>query len=297
MGISDSCTTVGMKNNLLSLQKAAQPLNMEQLYSTYPELSPDERSWLEIIRNALGGFDGKRILEIGTDLQARKLQGIASIYQPKELIGINPAFPTRKFGSAVRVEQIYAEHSGFADASIDGVFSECAFEHIRDLPAVLEEMYRVLVPGGSLFTSFGPIWSSSYGHHFWTLDDNGALYNYHNVLLPPWCHLLMSREDVENTLKSQFSETAASRWADYIFASEEQNQLFFDDYERIIKASKFETILFKGYDAPYLQAKYPSAYSAEILLKLKERYPGRTGFLYDGITILLQKNFEKSLVG
>ena len=254
-----------------------------------PGVSPDEQNWIEIIGIALGGFDGKIILEIGTDFQARKLQCIASVFTPKELIGLNPAFPSRKFGDTIRVEQIYAEQSGFEDASIDGVFSDCAFEHISNLPAVLEEMYRVLVPGGLLFSHFGPIWSTSYGHHFWTNDGQGNSYNYHNVLLPPWCHLLMKREQIENILKDHFPEHLASRWSDYIYSSNEQNQLFFDDYERIVKASPFETLLFKGYDAPTLTAKYPSAYSPQTLQELKEKYPGQSGFLYDGIRLLLQK--------
>lgn len=254
-----------------------------------PEMSSDERKWIETIGVAIGGFNGKRILEIGTDFQAKKLQCIASVFKPKELIGLNPAFPSRKLGSAVRVEQTYAEHSGLEDASIDAVFSDCAFEHISDLPAVLEEMHRVLVPGGLLFSHFGPIWSTSYGHHLWANDDNGNSYNYHNVLLPPWCHLLMNRDEVENILKSHFPAAVASLWANNMYSSAEQNQLFFDDYERIMKASPFEIILFKGYDAPALKAKYPGAYSPKLLLELKEKYPERSGFLYDGITLILQK--------
>jgi SAM-dependent methyltransferase len=246
------------------------------------------RTNLAGIDTMIGGFDGKRILEIGGDDKARTLQSVAALYSPKELIGLNPAFASRRIAGNMRVEQVGAQTSGLEDESIDSVFSFSAFEHIRDLGAVLAEMHRVLVPGGLLYSHFGPLWSTSYGHHLWLQHDDGRVFNYHNVLLPPWCHLLSTRDDVRQ-LVSQYDAGVADQWVDFIFDSTDQNQLFFDDYERIVEDCPLETLFLKGYDAPDLAAKYPTARSPAVLDKLHATFPDRHGFLYDGITLLLRK--------
>ncbi|HEY4314315.1 MAG TPA: class I SAM-dependent methyltransferase [Actinomycetes bacterium] len=248
------------------------------------ELAPD----LALVDAAIGGFGGKRVVEIGSDHAAATLRAVARLYTPAELVGVNPAFASRQLAANVRTEQTSAQRSGLPDASIDAVFSSSAFEHIHDLGDVLEEMHRVLVPGGLLYSHFGPIWSSSYGHHLW-IEHEGRLLTYHNVLLPPWCHLLSDRDTVRDLLTPEHGDALADRMTDFVFASPEQNQLLFDDYERVVAASPFETVFLKGYDAPDLAASYPSARSPAILDELAGRFPGRRGFLYDGITLLLRK--------
>jgi SAM-dependent methyltransferase len=247
------------------------------------DLAPE----LALVDAAIGGFDGKHVVEIGSDHAAATLRVIARLYTPAELVGLNPAFVSRQLAANVRTEQTAAEQSGLPDASIDAVFSSSAFEHIHGLGDVLEEMHRVLVPGGLLYSHFGPIWSTSYGHHLW-VEHEGRLLTYHDVLLPPWCHLLSDRDTVRDLLARDHGDVLAGRMTDFVFASPEQNQLMFDDYEQIVAASPFETVFLKGYDAP-LAARYPSARSPAVLDELADRFPGRHGFLYDGITMLLRK--------
>lgn len=248
----------------------------------------DLRPFLAMIDAAIGGFDDKRVVEIGSDHAGATLLVVADLYAPRELIGLNPAFPARRIAANVRMEQAGAERSGLADSSVDAVFSSSAFEHIRDLDAVLAEMHRVLRPGGLLYSHFGPIWSSPYGHHLW-LEHDGRLLTYHNVLLPPWCHLLSTHDDVQRLLEPDYGPELAERMAAFVFDSEEQNQLLFDDYVRIVEASEFEAVFLKGYDAPALAAKYPGSRSPAVLDELGARFDGRDGFLYDGITLLLRK--------
>jgi SAM-dependent methyltransferase len=247
------------------------------------DMAPD----LALVDAGIGGFDGKRVVEIGSDHAAATLRVVARLYRPAELVGLNPAFVSRQIAANVRTEQTAAERSGLAEDSMDAVFSSSAFEHVHGLGDVLEEMHRVLVPGGLLYSHFGPIWSTSYGHHLW-IEHEGRLLTYHDVLLPPWCHLLSDRDTVRDLLAPEHGETLADRMTDFVFASPEQNQLMFDDYEQIVAASPFETVFLKGYDAP-LAALYPSARSPAVLDELAARFPGRHGFLYDGITMLLRK--------
>jgi SAM-dependent methyltransferase len=122
----------------------------------------DLRPFIEKMNAGIDGFDGKRVIDVGADHGAVLLMAIDALYQPRELIGLNPAFPTRQVAPHISVQQLAAEHSGLEADSVDAVISSSAFEHVHDLPAVLTEMYRVLKPGGMLYSHFGPIWSTSY---------------------------------------------------------------------------------------------------------------------------------------
>ncbi|HXG65466.1 MAG TPA: class I SAM-dependent methyltransferase [Blastocatellia bacterium] len=61
------------------------------------------------------------------------------------LVGVGEAIPAR-------------------DASFDAIISYDVFEHVQDLPRVLRECYRVLRPGGRLYTVFPPYYGPR-AHH------------------------------------------------------------------------------------------------------------------------------------
>lgn len=200
------------------------------------ELEP----FLARVAAAIDGFDGKRVVEIGSDGAGGTLRAVAARYAPLELIGLNPASESRTLADRIELRRTRAETSGLRHESVDAVFSSSAFEHIDDLAGVLREMHRVLVPGGRLYSHFGPIWSTSYGHHLW-VTEGARRFTYHDVLLPPWAHLLLSPEQVHALLEPAHGAARAARMRDFIFGSDEQNGLFFDDYERIVEQSPFQT--------------------------------------------------------
>jgi SAM-dependent methyltransferase len=53
------------------------------------------------------------------------------------------------------------------DASFDAVFSTNTFEHVMDLDVAFSEIFRVLKPGGSFLTIFGPLFYSPFGYHLY----------------------------------------------------------------------------------------------------------------------------------
>jgi len=55
----------------------------------------------------------------------------------------------------------------FADASFDAVLSTDTFEHMMDLDQTFHEILRVLRPGGSLLSRFGPLFYSPHGYHLY----------------------------------------------------------------------------------------------------------------------------------
>ena len=84
------------------------------------------------------------------------------------------SFPIEKF----EFHEVDATRLIYRDELFDGVVSFNAFEHIPDPQAALAEIFRVTKPGGLIYVSFDPIWTSDSGSHF-----------QHRVAAP-WDHLL-----------------------------------------------------------------------------------------------------------
>ena len=273
-----------------SAATAARPQDSGQPVIDRDQLAAAEenRAFLDVVAGAVGGFEGKRVVEVGADHAGSLLLAIDALYGAQEAVGLNPAFPPRQIGPRSSMRQVDARDSGLDDESIDVVVSSSAFEHVHGLDEVLREMHRVLRPVGLLYSHFGPLWSTSYGHHLWVVH-NGEVYTYHNTILPPWSHLLNTREEIRAMCGGVVDDVLADRIVDFVCDSPEQNRLFFDDYERLAAESPLEVVFLKGYDHAELARKYPSARSPEVLDQLAARFPERHGFLYDGITLLLRK--------
>jgi SAM-dependent methyltransferase len=81
-----------------------------------------------------------------------------------------------------RVLQMDAANMTFSDATFDFVYALAVFQHLPDPPAVLDEMIRVLKPGGALYLDF-ILFTSRGGSHDVRLlgGQNGAI--------PDWAHL------------------------------------------------------------------------------------------------------------
>lgn len=247
------------------------------------------KEWLDSIAPLFGGFAEKAVLDVGADLSGSLLSVLERSYSAREIVGINLAAIDRKISARARLEQGDIRSTRYADNTFDLIISTSAFEHISALDRALVEMHRILKPGGYLFSHFGPIWSTSYGHHLFTRYGL-RMYTYWDVVLPPYCHLLMTPHEIENLLLARgYPSDVARVLSEYVTSSTDQNQLFFEDYEELFRKSAFEVLMFKGYDVPELGRKYNPAITPAMLDQLKARYPGKTQFSYDGIATLMRK--------
>jgi SAM-dependent methyltransferase len=123
-----------------------------------------------------------------------------------------------------------AERMPLPDASVDAVFSCNAFQFI-DVPASLEQVRRVLRPGGTLYAHFGPIWSAADGHQLEYVSYRGRpLTFWDDTLLPPWSHLAYGREELRTLLRSGLPEDLADLLVRHVHDSDTINRLFFEDY-------------------------------------------------------------------
>ncbi|MES2662043.1 MAG: class I SAM-dependent methyltransferase [Pseudomonadota bacterium] len=108
------------------------------------------------IRSDLNNFEPRRILEIGssTGLNCFALQ---TIYPHTEIIGIEPeheavvtahSMTTQSNKRAPIFSQGYGEKLSIEDASVDLIICHTVIEHVQDVEKVIQEMARVLAPGG-----------------------------------------------------------------------------------------------------------------------------------------------------
>ena len=248
-------------------------------------------SFLCEVEKYCGPLKGKTVLEIGSDWNGTLLGELKGNLKVDKAYGIN-----LKSRDSMISENVYhlkrdAGNTGFDDCQFDNILSLATFEHIEDLSSVLCESYRVLKKGGTLFTLFGPIWPSAWGHHLWVTVDN-VTYNYHNTKLPPFCHLISNKDDIISFLEKEYGYPVhhCEVIAEYACSSQEQNKLFFEDYERIFAESEFKVLLLAGHkNIPYSDYPHLDNYT-EFLNLVAARYPHSAGkFGYNAISVLLCK--------
>ena len=86
---------------------------------------------------------------------------------------------------AVELHVYDGVHMPLPNASVDLVVSHEVFEHIADVPAVLDELARVLRPGGRIYIYIHSFTSLSGGHHIaWKHPDTHP-----SRMVAPWDHL------------------------------------------------------------------------------------------------------------
>jgi len=222
-----------------------------------------------------GGFGRKSILEVGSDASGVFLQALARANEGGLTVGINPEFESRSFASTCRREAVDVRNMPYPDGTFDVAVSIGTFEHIHDLDVALDELHRVLRPGGTLVSIVGPIWSAVCGHHLWLVHD-GKEFNYWNTLLPPYAHLLMDEDELRSwCVGNQGTRDAAEAITEFVFRSEEQNRLFFDDYVAFVELGPFTPLVLKGGDNPALSRLYDTPQLPVAIDELRRRDPGR----------------------
>jgi SAM-dependent methyltransferase len=206
-----------------------------------------------------------------------------------EVIGINPEFEESRLpeinlslpdGCTLRKEDIIS--TGLADESISAIFSVSVFEHLVDFHLCLSEMYRMLTPGGYVYAEFGPIWSSSLGHHVHATIKGEEARHWDPIRnpVPNYGHLLMQRDEMLKYLREHVSDLLANECVNWIYDYPHINRLFLDDYLRFIDNSKFEVVLME-FDREHVPA--------EKLIQLRETYPQYRTFDVRNIMLVLRK--------
>lgn len=229
------------------------------------------------------------VLELGSDLGLEVLDQIAAL-GVRTAVGVNSSetFWREQAGTELRGAHGACLRKGdacalaFADESFDAVFSVAAFEHIRDVPAALREIHRVLRPGGRCYSFFGPIWSGCRGHHVNAKAD-GVEIRHADPLknaLPDFSHLLLSPEEMRAAVAARFTPAVGDAVVDSVYLSPDINRLFFHEYEAMLRACPLHLVHLGT-------VRDPIDASLEELLRF--RYPAESRFDVTNAEFVLEK--------
>jgi ubiquinone/menaquinone biosynthesis C-methylase UbiE len=232
---------------------------------------------------------GMTVLEVGSDVEGRVLLYLASL-GVAEAVGVNPAEELWSDTSSDRVtlagqatlHRADARSLPFRDGCFDAIFSVATFEHILDLPLALGEMYRVLRPGGAVYSNFGPIWSGCKGHHVRVrVGGREFLHNHPDKNpLPDFAHLMLSRDELAATLTARLDATCAQAIVTWVYDDPAINRLFFHEYLSAFAQSRFQV-------ASMRRERDPVHDQLDALLRL--RHPQESSFDTTNCEVILRK--------
>ena len=126
------------------------------------------------------------------------------------------------------------ELESLEDSSYDVIFSKDVFEHTKNTETLLEEMYRILKPGGECLIGFGPLWYSPYGDHGIVKRAFGFSF--------PWLHLILGEKNIVRAFNNsslhskEFSKSKITNLKSYL------NLKPGEYFREIIQKSSFEVI-------------------------------------------------------
>lgn len=141
----------------------------------------------------LGGrpdLTGKHVLDVGcglgalcTDMAAAGAARVVGLDTETKLVQFARQHTAEIFPRFRETLEFYDEDlSRFHDGQFDVIVSKDSFEHIMDLEGMIREMKSRLRPGGRIYTGFGPLYKSPFGHH-------GRVATFLPWRQFPWAHL------------------------------------------------------------------------------------------------------------
>jgi ubiquinone/menaquinone biosynthesis C-methylase UbiE len=113
-----------------------------------------------------------------------------------------------EFHQVVQNESLPFDHNFF-----DAAFSWSVFEHVKDLPGALKNIYGVLRCGGVLFIQIAPLYYSAYGSHLKRLG------------IKPWEHLILSDEELFAVLKNR-KTNIGKREQDILYEKSDREEFY-----------------------------------------------------------------------
>lgn len=133
--------------------------------------------------------------------------GARSVVGVDVMLTAGCSFPT----PGVRYHAMDASRLQFDSNSFDVAFSIATMEHVSEPASVIDEMIRVVKPGGHIYVQAGPLYHSPFGHHMFAyfLDE-------------PWIHLRRSPQEIVEMVKrtdlaSRIEADTGQPAEDYIF--------------------------------------------------------------------------------
>ncbi len=160
-----------------------------------------------------------------------------------------------------------AAKTEFNDNSFDTIIMNDAMEHVADPKAVLDEVYRILKPGGRLYVNFPP-----YNHPF------GA--HLSDVIGIPWVHVLFSDETLIRGYKDLVKDKPdAERRINFRIGKNEEGKEYFSyinkmsivRFNKLVKESKlspeyYSEVPLRGFLKPLCKSRRLKEYTVKMVV-------------------------------
>ena len=189
----------------------------------------------------LGGdglsLDGRRVLDLGCG-DGILTTGLAARTGAHSVIGLDLHPVDTEFLAATAAERgVSLDPSrptfsvsqradlGLQDNSVDIVITWSVFEHVSNVPDLLGEIRRVLVPGGLIFIQIWPLFFSEHGSHLWPWFDE------------PFPHLRLDDDELAAELGARTGDVELTEAMLDLYAS--CNRLTLDDLGSALVAGGF----------------------------------------------------------
>ena len=227
------------------------------------------------------------VLEVGSDLSGNVVSELVA-RGIRPVVGINPALSAvaehvaTTLPAGAQVFAVDLRSSGLPSEGFGAIFSVAVLEHLLDVDTCLAEMHRLLVPGGRVHASFGPIWSSSLGHHIYADVDGVRLRHWDPRLNPiaDHAHLMQTPEEMFQRVATTHSGAVAEAAVHWVYEKDDINRLFFEDYVAAFERSPFRIIRL---------TTEKEAIPSRRLSALRAAHPDRTVFDVRNAVVVLEK--------
>lgn len=252
------------------------------------DLSPyQQRAVTALLESASPELLARGVLEIGTDVDVLVPRALLA-NGTSRVTGLNPVLDNAVIASVetaspgICLLPIDLLGAALPPESFGAIFSVAVFEHLLEFDRCLDEMYRLLVPGGVVVASFGPIWSSSLGHHVFADAGQVKLRHWDPRLnpVPDHGHLLLDRAALHDAVTRKVGAAAADAAVAWILDGSEINRLFYEDFTAAFERSSLELVR--------LEPERESVPAAR-LRELKASHPGRQTFDVRNALVVLRK--------
>lgn len=217
-------------------------------------------------------FEDSKVLEVGGNTP----EEITKELKVKRWVCIDPLI-----GDYESDDKKYCKVNGSIsnftkENEFDLIFATNSFEHINNLDIAINKMYELLKYGGKLSALMGPIWSCHKGNHVWLVDHEYNI-TYNNSKIPDWGHLIYKEDDLSEIITPYYNNDVKEKLIRQIYYSDFVNRLFYDDYVKITKNSRFKILEFRDWHTSklpddnlqsLLQAKYNKKNFSTVSIKM-----------------------------
>lgn len=244
-------------------------------------------------------FNGKSVLEVGgaqsCESAAPFLADGAARVVVTGLDHIREEGGSKERGLKVMRADALELSALFGEECFDVVYGLSIIEHIPSPTVFLDEVFRVLRPGGIAYFEGNPIWTSPKGHHLWVATWGGAYQgkataNYlfaewpgepSTNPLPDWSHLLMNEGQMRRYLEERsIPASDVDCIVDWVYSSGEVNRVGMAEIAKSYGGSRLIVL-----EANVSRVDVP----ADAQSTLRQRWGEGTDFGIYGVSYVLMK--------